>query len=111
ANKNKLGLDIKLSDFKGHQNQAPKTLEAIKNPKCGYLYYAKSADFAKIPGSAIGYWVSHQILNTFTSENWLGNFVDTAVGLFTCNNDRFLKFWYEVQIEKIGFNIQTRENA
>lgn len=34
ANKEELGTYIKLSDFKGHQNQAPKTLEAINNPNC-----------------------------------------------------------------------------
>jgi hypothetical protein len=28
--KNYVGSYIKLSDFKGHENQAPKTLEAIK---------------------------------------------------------------------------------
>lgn len=54
--KDYVGGYIKLSDFKGHQNQAPKTLEAIKNPDCGWFYNAKSDDFKKIPGSPIAYW-------------------------------------------------------
>ena len=32
--KDYVGSYIKLSDFKGHENQAPKTLEAIQNPSC-----------------------------------------------------------------------------
>ena len=51
------GNYIKLSDFKGHQNQAPKTLEAIQNPACGWFFHASAADFKKIPGSPIAYWV------------------------------------------------------
>jgi hypothetical protein len=41
---NFIGSYIKLSDFKGHQNQAPKTLEAIKNPNCGI--FLKSSGLA-----------------------------------------------------------------
>ena len=55
------GNYIKLSDFKGHQNQAPKTLEAIQNPSCGWLFHASAADFKKIPGSPIAYWVSERM--------------------------------------------------
>jgi hypothetical protein len=35
-----LGGYIKLSDFRGHENQAPKTLEAISNNECGWFYEA-----------------------------------------------------------------------
>ena len=41
---------IKLSDFRGAANQAPKTVEAISNPDCGWFYRASSNDFEKIPG-------------------------------------------------------------
>ncbi|MEL6353901.1 MAG: BREX-1 system adenine-specific DNA-methyltransferase PglX [Cyanobacteria bacterium J06627_28] len=48
------GIYLKLTEFQGAGNRfEDKTLEAIANPDCGYLYYAKSADFRKIPGSAI----------------------------------------------------------
>lgn len=32
------------------------------------FYRASAADFGKIPGSPIGYWVSNQILNTFNQK-------------------------------------------
>ncbi len=44
---------IKLSDFYGVDLQPQKTLEAIKNPDCGWLYRAKPDEFKKIPGSPV----------------------------------------------------------
>ena len=38
---------IKLSQFKGVDNQAPKTLEAIKNDKCKWFYRSSTDDFEK----------------------------------------------------------------
>ncbi|MEM1392431.1 MAG: BREX-1 system adenine-specific DNA-methyltransferase PglX [Cyanobacteria bacterium P01_H01_bin.150] len=107
ANREELGAYIKLSDFKGHQNQAPKTLEAIQNPDCGYLYYAKSADFAKIPGSAIAYWVSERVLNIFEEGTPLGEIAEPKQGMATTDNKQFLRFWHEVSYQKIGLNIQN----
>ena len=102
-NKNQLGTYIKLSEFRGHQNQAPKTLEAIANPNCGYLYHAKATDFAKIPGSPIAYWVSKKIIEIFSSEVSLNEIAEPRVGLDTGNNDQFIRYWMEVCTDKIGF--------
>ena len=57
---------IKLSDFKGHENQSPKTLEAIADRSCGWFYNAKSDDFKKIPGSPIAYWIGERLSSAFS---------------------------------------------
>ncbi|ODH02524.1 restriction endonuclease [Nostoc sp. KVJ20] len=105
------GTFIDLNKFYGADLQPIKVLEAIKNPSCGYLYYAKTADFAKIPGSAIAYWVSQKVLNIFETAIPLGNISNPAVGLQTGNNDQFLRLWFEVKIQKIGFALENREEA
>ncbi len=51
------GAFIDLSDFYGADLQPLKALEAIKNPDCGYFYYASAIDLKKIPGSPIAYSV------------------------------------------------------
>ncbi len=89
------GSYIKLSEFKGHQNQAPKTLEAIQNPHCGWFYTANQKDFKKIPGSPIGYWLSESIYNSFNFES-IGNIAAVRKGNSTSNNNRFLRLWYEI---------------
>ncbi|MFN9829653.1 MAG: BREX-1 system adenine-specific DNA-methyltransferase PglX, partial [Pseudanabaena sp.] len=111
VNKDELGTYVKLSDFKGHQNQEPKLLEAIKNPNCGYLYHAKSRDFGKIPSSAIAYWVSDRILKIFETETPISKVSETRIGMATGENDRFLRLWYEVDKLKIGFGFHNRQIA
>ncbi len=110
-NNNLLGTYIKLSDFRGHQNQAPKTLEAIQNPNCGYLYYAKSADFAKISGSAIAYWVTERLIEVFAKSIPLSQVASPRKGMVTADNPRFIRFWHEVYIQNIGFGLVSRKQS
>jgi hypothetical protein len=74
-------------------------------------YYTKPADFAKIPGSAIAYWVSDRVLEIFQTSKRLEDIASPRQGLATANNDRFLRFWSEVNIDNIGFGLDSREAA
>jgi hypothetical protein len=105
------GSYIKLSDFKGHENQAPKTLEAIKNSDCGWFYNAKPDDFKKISGSPVAFWVSDKIRDIFTNSPALGEVSDARQGLATADNDRFLRLWHEIEVNRIGFGMANREQA
>jgi type II restriction/modification system DNA methylase subunit YeeA len=90
------GSYIKLSEFKGHQNQAPKTLEAIRNPDCGWLYQVETDELKRIPGSPIAFWIRSGVLSLFRKCYPLGEIVKAMVGLQTSDNDRFLRLWFEV---------------
>ena len=105
------GSYVKLSEFKGHQNQAPRTLQAIADPTCGWFHTAKPDEFKKIPGSPVAYWVGDHIRRIFAEEPRLDNHAETAVGLFTCDNRRFLRNWQEVSAQKIGFAFKDRASA
>lgn len=96
------GAFVRLSDFRGSTIQAPKTLEAINNPNCGWFYLASTSDFLKIPGSPIAYWISDPIRNIFSEGQLLGDIVDVKKGADTGNNDYFLRFWHEVPKYLIG---------
>ena len=109
--KDYVGSYIKLSDFKGHENQAPKTLEAIQNPSCGWFFNAKPDDFNKIPGSPVAYWVSNNVSHSFEKGPLIKDIAQARQGLITADSDRFLRFWSEVNIKKIGFSIQNRSEA
>ena len=54
------------------------------------------ADFAKIPGSAIAYWASNRVLEIFGQAENIKKYAQPCVGLFTCNNQRFLRFLVSV---------------
>ncbi|WP_180009466.1 BREX-1 system adenine-specific DNA-methyltransferase PglX [Acinetobacter sp. YH16057] len=105
------GSYIRLSDFKGHEKQGPKTLEAIKNPDCGWFYNAKPDDFKKIPGSPIAYWISNKIHEIFEKNLSMKDVVSAAVGLQTGDNNLFLRLWQEVSIRRVGFGLENREQA
>ena len=104
------GSYVRLSDFRGSENQAPKTLEAIKNPDCGWFYRVSADDFQKIPGSPIAYWISRCVLSIFANLQKLGNYGITRRGLQTGDSNRFIRNWAEVGIDKISTIFTSGEN-
>ena len=103
SNKGFQGTFIDLTQFYGANLQSVKTLEAIHNPDCGWLYHASANDFIKIPGSPISYWVSDSIRDVFKKNKPLSNIMLPRKGIATGNNDRFLRFWHEVEALRIVF--------
>lgn len=104
------GSYIKLSDFTGVENQAPKTLEAIQNPNCAWFFKAKQNDFQKIPGSPIGYWLSEKMLSIYSNKS-LSEYAIPRAGMITGNNSIFLRFYHEINFHDIGFNFTNRNDA
>ena len=92
------GSFIRLSNFKGADQQGPKTLEAVKNPSCGWLYRSKPIDFKKIPGSPIAYWIGKRLRSIFNDAKPLGELAPIGKGLDTGDNKRFLRLWHEIDI-------------
>lgn len=92
-----VGSYIRLSDFKGHQNQSPKTLEAINNPNCSWMYHKKPDSFKNIPGSPIAYWLADNVVSSF-SGTLTKECTSTEYGIITGDNDKHLRFWFEVSI-------------
>lgn len=104
------GEYVKLSDFKGVENQPIKTIEAVVNPSVKYRYTTKSDNFYKIPGSPIAYWVGEEAKNIFTRGTKLSDITNTRKGMATGLNEEFVRAWFEVNINKIGFELD-RNNA
>ena len=105
------GSYVRLSDFRGAENQGPKTLEAIENPKCGWFYRVSAADFKKIPGSPIAYWVSEKIKNVFEKAALFASIATPRAGLATGDNPAYQRLWPEVAIINIAFDCKTNEES
>lgn len=97
------GEYIKLSDFRGAENQPIKTLEAVENPNIYYRHSASTKDFLNIPGKPIAYWASNKIKNVFATSKLLGDIAKPKKGLITSDNKRFLRLWHEIGYDNIGF--------
>ena len=63
-------------------------------------YVAAQDNFSKIPGSPVAYWVSNQFIMTFEIGTSLSKIAPTRKGMFTGNNDLWLKLWFEVDNTK-----------
>jgi hypothetical protein len=105
------GRYIKLSEFKGHENQPIKTLEAIRNPNCGWMYSANQNEFQHIPGSPFAYWASSRMRTLFQVFPQLGTICEAQKGLATCDSARFVRHWWEVNVLNIGRAVTSCEEA
>ncbi|RLA52210.1 MAG: BREX-1 system adenine-specific DNA-methyltransferase PglX [Gammaproteobacteria bacterium] len=99
---------VRLTDFPGVKNQGPRTLEALQNRSCGWLYEADQDDFSKIPGSPLVYWASGNILDCYQCRP-LSDYSTIQEGLKTGDNDRFIRKWYEVSHS--GTNLTQSDSA
>ncbi len=100
-----VGNYLKLSDFKGGMTvQKEKVLEAIQDNSAEYFYQTNQRNFIKIPGSPISFWISKNLIHDFVIGKRMDEVVEPKQGLATANNDRFLRQWWEVDINKIKFN-------
>lgn len=96
-------LCFRLSDFKGDMEiQKQKVLEALADKSCGYYYETDQTNFSKIPGSPIAYWVNDGLLSAFANGKSLGNIALARNGMKTGENGRFVRLWWEVEIERFN---------
>lgn len=102
---------VRLADFPGPAVQAPKALEAIHNPNCGWFYRRDADTFKKIPGTPIAYWASDALLDAFTNKEKLGLFAKPQVGLQTSDNDRFLRYWFECSLGDMSVACNSAESS
>lgn len=103
----KNGCYFRLTDFRGGMEvQREKTLEAIKNHNCGFYYESNPKNFSKIPGMPVAYWVSEKVYSDF-QNTLLGDIAPTKKGLDTGNNDRFLRYWFEINYNKLGIDFSS----
>lgn len=101
----------RLNDFDHWSLQEGKTLEAIKNPDCGWFYRRDADTFKQIPGTPIAYWASDGMLDSFRKHHPLASVFDTRVGMATADNDSFLRAWYEVGIDEACINCTSLSSS
>lgn len=88
------GAYVRLVDINGSEAKRLKLLEEIRNPDCGWFYRRDADTFKQIPGTPIAYWASDRFINLFS--DLITRYSVANEGIKTGNNDRFLKYWFEV---------------
>ena len=95
---------IRLTDYKSSDAKE----EGFFKPE--NRYEAKQEDFAKIPGSPVAYWVSERIAKTFNTSK-VADLSDPRLGMATADNNKFLRFWQEINKNDLGLDFNDREDA
>lgn len=103
-----VGEYIRLSDFRG--DQAEKVREAVLG-EVSYRYQFDSKNFNDLPGSPIAFWASEQLRSIFRNNPSMEQVSEPKKGLTTADNKRFLRFWYEVKSDSIGFGFISIDEA
>ena len=100
---------VRLSDFVGADQQAPRALEALANPDCGWFYRADASQFEVISGTPITYWASKKMLDAFAEGEPFRNYANLRVGMQTGDNERFLRLWWEVSAVGTSTSCKTQD--
>ncbi|PMM12482.1 type II restriction endonuclease [Vibrio breoganii] len=92
------GNYLKLTE--GNEKQKQETLLRKENT----YSFNKQVDFYNIPGSPIAYWAPSRVFNIFKVNKNIKDVAEKRLGLCTGDNDRFLRYWFEIDYDDIGFN-------
>ena len=80
--------------------------EPIKFPSCDF-YIRNSDEFLKVKGYTVNYWISSKIRKIFETCRKIEDITEPRQGIATGDNERFIRTWSEVNINKIGFGYQS----
>lgn len=96
---------LKNHDFRYYFADYTKDVEDIVySEKGAKIYYPNisQSNFAKIPGSPIGYWVSEKVLYAFDNFDKLSCIGTPHSGMGTGDTTLFLRLWHEVNSKRIN---------
>ena len=99
------GQYLKLTDMSG---EAAKEREFFNYTN---RFIQNVETFKKMPSYIVGYWVSKKVIQCLQNEQPIESAIFFRQGMATSDNNRFLRCWTEVNIHKIGFSIESREQA
>ncbi|MUJ29057.1 BREX-1 system adenine-specific DNA-methyltransferase PglX [Aliivibrio fischeri] len=71
----------------------------------------KQNKFNQIPCSPITYWIPDSAFASFENAQLLGEHHKVKRGMTTSNNDKFLRLWSEVSLDKTNFSAKSAEIA
>lgn len=73
--------------------------------------YQRQEAYRFILGFPIAYDISDKFVEVYKNNKSLSYYAEVKQGLATADNNRFLRIWHEVEINKIGLMFENRESA
>jgi type II restriction/modification system DNA methylase subunit YeeA len=101
---------LRLVDGQSEAEKESMFQVAQKDRNCGWFYRASIEDFKKVPGCPIAYWMSDNVISAFDGK-LLRDVADAKQGMATSDNERFLRYWFEVSHQKSCFDCKSLEES
>lgn len=73
------------------------------------LYLNSKKEFSLIPGQPIAYWLPNGLKLSFIEGETTNNYVSTRDGLTTGKNELYIKYFWEISYDNIGFSMNNNE--
>jgi hypothetical protein len=104
---------LKMSEYRGSYRRLIEGQSHEKESRfhTATTYTPSNDDFAKIPGSPVAYWVSEALRNVFKAAVLLETIASPRQGLATGENARFVRWWAEVSLDRLGLRMESRAAA
>jgi hypothetical protein len=64
-----------------------------------------------MPSNSISYWLDPNLALAFEKGVPLGKVCDIRAGITTGDNDKFIRYWHEVDFKTIGFKCRSKSEA
>ena len=98
------GIYFSVRNLRTSEEKEKEYLNRLNNNN----YYLISKDkFKKIPGTIISYWLNEKQFHVFENNDLFSKYGETKKGVLSGNDKRFLRLWFEVNKNKIGFNLMN----
>ncbi len=107
--KNYIGTYRRLFEKQGEVESIEEREQAFLARKG--VFTAQQDNFFKIPGAPVAYWVSEAHFSLFFEHKSLSNYADIKQGMKTADNNRFLRFWFEISRYNFCINTLNRDTA
>jgi type II restriction/modification system DNA methylase subunit YeeA len=101
---------VRLVDGSSEAEKDRMLRESVRNRESTLYHRAAGSDFQKIPGRAIAYWISKKFLNLFTTGRQITTYVSSRDGLTTGENEKFIRYWWEVGSHDIPRGCKTSQD-
>lgn len=73
-------------------------------------FYCSQEQFCRVPGTPIVYWLPERVFSTFENKK-IADVAITREGMATADNEKFLRYWQEVDYSSIYFGVNNCQEA
>jgi hypothetical protein len=94
-----------LIDGRNEAEKSALARAAIEGSDGRRLYRVQPHAFLALPGEPLAYWFPESALELFDSAPSLGERGRAAIGMITGDNSAYLRRWFEVPADRIGFGL------